>query len=129
MPNESAETREAAKEARKRDRRANATFMILFNALVGVTLPAFIFSSLIRVLSIFVNARNTQNTTSMPNQVFILVSVLLTNLYLLIFITDPIVIMRNQDVREVMATITAKLCPGIGKKRIGGTSTANKTAT
>ena len=129
MPNESAETREAAKEARKRDRRANATFMILFNALVGVTLPAFIFSSLIRVLSIFVNARNTQNPTSMPNRVFILVSILLTNLYLLIFITDPIVIMRNQDVREVMATITAKLCPGSGKKRIGVTSTANKTAT
>jgi hypothetical protein len=113
LPNESAEAREVAKEARKRDRRANATFMILFGALIGVTLPAFISTNLTRAVGIF---HTTQNTTPTPRPLLTFVSVVLTNIYLLIFITDPIVIMRNQDVREVMVTIKAKLRPGSGRR-------------
>jgi hypothetical protein len=122
VSNESAEARAAAKEARKRDRRANATFMILFGALIGVTLPAFIFAIFIRAISIFFTA---QNRTSAANSYFVFISVVLTNLYLLIFITDPIVIMRNQDVREVMETIKAKLRPG--SERRGQTETQTQT--
>ena len=126
MSDESEEAREAAKEARKRDRRANATVMILFSALIGVTLPAFFFGILIRALAIIIS---TENTTSAANSYFVFISVVLTNLYLLIFITDPIVIMRNQDVRDVMETIRAKLRPGSGRRGDVTTTTNEEVAT
>ena len=121
LSNESTEAREAAKEARKRDRRSNATFMILFTALLGVTLPAFIFSTFARVLSIVLASRNTT-----PRPVITIVAVLLTNMFLLIFIMDPIVIMRNQDVREVLQTITAKLRPEDRRGRVGPAGQCNQ---
>ena len=125
MSDESEEAREAAKEARKRDRRANTTFMILFSALIGVTLPPFISTTLTRSVGIFLTV---QNRTPTPRPLLTFVSVLLTNLYLLIFITDPIVIMRNQDVRDVMETIRAKLRPGSGRRGDVATTT-NEVAT
>ena len=123
---ESEEVRKAAKEARKRDRRANATVMILFSALIGVTLPAFFFGIFIRALAIVIS---TENTTFAANSYFVFISVVLTNLYLLIFITDPIVIMRNQDVRDVMETIRAKLRPGSGRRGDVTTTTNEEVAT
>ena len=125
LSNESAEAREAAKEARKRDRRANATFMILFNALVGVTLPAFIFVTFVQAGAIVLTTQTRMVTLS---PVFVIITVALTNLFLLIFIMDPIVILRNQDVREVMETITAKLRPGSGR-RVGVDRTTTEAVT
>ena len=97
----------------------------VYSQSIFLHLPAFFFTILVRILSIVANARNSQHTPLTPSPIFVLTSILLTNLYLLIFITDPTVIMRNQDAREVMETITAKLCPGIGKKRIRVASTSN----
>ena len=101
---ENAEEQEAVKESRKRERRANNTFLILFTALVGVTFPSFLFFALGRAVLVALSI-------TPPPPAFIVIAIMLGSLYLLIFIMDPIVIMRNQDVREVIQIITAKLRP------------------
>ena len=99
--NESLNDGQRKKESRKSERRANATFLILFTALVGVTLPSYAFFILGRgALRIF--------NISPPPPVYTITSVLLGSLFLLIFILDPIVIMRNQDVREVVKIIIGR---------------------
>ena len=96
------EERKIEKRNKKREQRANTTFLILFIALVGVTFPAYI------VLTLGNVALNALNIRPQPAG-FTIASIFLASLYVLIFVMDPIVIMRNQDVREVLQTIMAKL--------------------
>ena len=114
--NESAEDREAAKQNRIRERRANTTFLILFTALVGVTLPSFLFFIFGRAALVTLNIA--------PPPAFTIIAVIMGSLFLLIFIVDPIVIMRNQDVREVIQTIIAKI-----KGRVAPSDQTNQTET
>ena len=92
------ESRQAMAEFRKSERRANATFLLLFTALVGVTLPSYVFFILARAALRILNI-------SRPPTVYTIISVLLGSLFLLIFILDPIVIMRNKDVRGVVKDV------------------------
>lgn len=100
--NESADVREIVKRNKKREQRANTTFLILFIALVGVTFPTYI------VLSLGNVALNALSVRPQPAG-YTIISILLASLYILIFVMDPIVIMRNQDVREVVQIIVDKL--------------------
>ena len=97
--NESAESRAAAKIARKREQRANTTFLIMFITLVGVTLPPIIVFQVSTALNL---------SPTLPPSI-VIIGIVCGNFFYLIFIMDPIVIMRNQDVREVLQTIVAKL--------------------
>ena len=114
--NENAEDQEAMKENRKRERRANNTFLILFTALVGVTFPSFLFFIIGRAALVALSI-------TPPPPGFTVIAIILGSLYLLIFILDPIVIMRNQDVREVIQIITAKFHPAWERGRIGPANT------
>ena len=100
--NESAEDREIAKQLKKREQRANTTFLILFITLVGVTFPTYIVVTLGNVVL------NARSVSPQPGS-FTVVATLMTSLYILIFIMDPVVIMRNQDVKEVLEIIINKL--------------------
>ena len=100
--NESAEVTERVKQNKKREQRANTTFLILFTALVGVTFPTYI------VLTLGNVALNALNVRPQPAG-HTITSILLASLYILIFVMDPIIIMRNQDVREVVQIIVDKL--------------------
>ena len=86
----------------KREKSANVTFLIMLIALVGVTLPPYILFNLNTVLLSALGLNP-------PPTVFTIIKIAFSNLYSLIFIMDPIVIMRNQDVREVVESIIAKL--------------------
>ena len=82
---------------KKSERRANTTFLILFSAIMGVTLPTYLFSIFGETaLHIF---------QATPPAAYTVVRVLLRSTPNLITILDPIVIMRNQDTREVIKII------------------------
>jgi sterol desaturase/sphingolipid hydroxylase (fatty acid hydroxylase superfamily) len=82
---------------RKSERRANTTFFILFTAILGVTFPAYL-------MSIFGEAA-LYIFEDTPPAAYTIVTVLLRGTPNLITVLDPIVIMRNQDVREVIRII------------------------
>lgn len=119
--NESAEDREIAKWLKRREQRANTTFLILFIALVDVTFPTYIVVTLGNVV---LNARNIRPQPA----VFTIIATLMTSLYILIFITDPVVIMRNQDVKEVLQIIIKKLHKR-GREIVPSSSTRGNTTT
>ena len=100
--NESSEDKAAAKEKHKRERRANTTFLILFAALVGVSFPSYLFFTFGNI------ALNALNVRPAP-PAYTIVAILSRSLFPLLVIMDPIVIMRNQDVREVIHSIFGKL--------------------
>ena len=119
--NQSLEDQEIMKKNRKRKRRANNTFLILFTALVGVTFPSFLFFIISRAALVALSV-------TPPPPAFTVIAIMLGSLYLLIFIMDPIVIMRNQDVREVIQLIIAKLHPTRERRRKGLANTTSGTA-
>ena len=96
------EDRAIAKRNRKRETQANITFLIMFIVLVGVSLPPYILFNL-----------NSFGSSALqldsPPPALTIVSVVAKNLISLIFIMDPIIIMRNQEVREVVKNIADKL--------------------
>ena len=110
---ESQEDRTIAKRERKKERKANTTFLIMFIALVGVTLPPYILFNLNTIV-----LRSLGGAPPPPALTVAMVA--FGNLYSLIFIMDPIVMMRNQDVREVVESIIAWLrtrAQGRGRER------------
>jgi hypothetical protein len=95
--NESIEEAWERERRRKSERRANTTFFILFTAILGVTFPAYL-------MSIFGEAA-LYIFEDTPPAAYTIVTVLLRGTPNLITVLDPIVIMRNQDVREVIRII------------------------
>ena len=106
---ESTEEIEAAADRLKYERRANITFLLLFIALVGVAILPFIFfvigRPLVRSLGIVLHPAYT------------VIQVIGRAFYPFLTIMDPIVVMRNQDFREVMKPYWKcfKRCCGSGK--------------
>ena len=99
--NDNAEAREIERRRAKSERRANTTLFILFTAIMGVTFPTYL-------TTIFGDAA-LHILEATPPTAYTIIMVLLRGTPNLITILDPIVIMRNQDVREVIQTIVAKL--------------------
>lgn len=87
-------------ESLKRERRANVTFFLLFLALTGVSIPPFIF---------FVVGNPIVTTLDVvPPPAYIIAGIVGRATYPLLTIIDPIVIMRNQDFKEMMAKLYQK---------------------
>ena len=82
---------------RKSERRANTTFFILLIAIVGVTFPTYLISVLGDVVLYIFEAT--------PPAAYTIALVVLRGTPNLSTILDPIVIMRNQDVRDVIQII------------------------
>ena len=86
------------------------TFFHLFLALTGVSIPIFIFFVLV-VGNPIITTLNV-----VPPPAYIIASIIGHAIYLLLTIVDPIVIMRNQDFREVIG----KFCRKQKQVRVGG---------
>lgn len=93
----------------------------MFTALVGVTLPTYILFNINYILS------SVLGRMASPAP-FTVIRVMSGNLYFLIFIMDPIVIMRNQDVREVLKITVNKLRRRGREKALPTSSKINPTA-
>ena len=108
--------RDAVTESLKRERRANITFFLLFFALTGVSIPPFIF---------FVVGNPIITTLNVvPPPAYIIVGIIGRATYPLLTIVDPIVIMRNEDFREVIG----KICRKKKKENVGSCSSQNSSS-
>ena len=114
---ESAEVKEIMKRQRQSERRANTTFLIMFAQLVSVSFLGFLVSNLGNAI---LQALNVQT----PPPFFGAVSVVTRNLLPLTVILDPIAIMRNQDIKEVMRGINMF---GKSTNRSNGTTMTSRT--
>lgn len=107
QPNVNAEEEKAATTQKlKRQRRANITFFLLYLSLIGVSLPPVIFLIIGRAI-VFISGKALPTTYSV-------VEILAGSSFSLLLIIDPIVIMRNEDFREVVRKLWNKMK---GKKR------------
>ena len=107
--------RTAAAQKVKRERRANITFFLLFIVLVGVNFPPFIFFVLGRpiITSLMIT----------PPQGYTIAGVIGRAMYPLLTIFDPLVIMRNEDFKEVFK----KLWKNFRKPNISGATSQATT--
>ena len=120
----SQEERAAATQKIKQERRANVTFFVLFLALAGVSFLPFIF---------FVVGRPIITSLGIvPHPGYTIAGVIGRSMYPLLTIIDPIVIMRNEDFREVIKKVLREIkvlkSPN-GQTQNITTSTANETTT
>lgn len=99
---ESIVAREMAQRARLRERRANTTFFILFLSLVGVSFFPYLFFT-------FGNITLNSLNLNPPPTAYIILAIIARSPYVSLIIWDPIVILRNGEVREVVSSIKAKL--------------------
>ena len=99
---ESAEVRDMIKRQRRSERRANTTFLIMFTALVGMSLPSYLFFSIGNAVLLALNVLR-------PPSAYAVFAVISRSLFSMLIIIDPIVIMRNQDFAEVTKDILAKI--------------------
>ena len=85
---------EADKAYAKRERRATVTFFLLFVSVFGITVPS-------NIIAIAV-AQVSSNLLDLPDLFFVIQAIAgaVASLYLM---TDPIVLMRDRDVREVLS--------------------------
>ena len=94
------EERSTIVQLSKRERKGNFTFLLLFLALIGITLPSVIILFISRVII---------GKTNLPTA-YAIVEILAGSLmFPLLTLIDPLVIMRNEDFSEVIKTILAKL--------------------
>ena len=105
------EERAATAQKLKRDRRANVTFFLFYLALIGVSLPPVI-------LLLIGWAIVTIGGVALPTAYSVL-EVLAGSSFSVLIIVDPIVIMRNEDFREVIKkllnkiTVQTRNCSGV----------------
>lgn len=86
---------------RKRDEKATVTFVILFIALIGVSFPSTTF---------FIIGTSAFNARMMkPPEWFIILTIIFRTLFNFLVIIDPIAIMRNRDVRDILNETCKKI--------------------
>ena len=117
MTNQSQDERDEVKQRGLRERRANTTFFFLSLALVGVILVPFIFTTI-------GNLALTSFSSKPSTPAYIIISIIARSVFALLVIFDPIVIMRNPEVREVIGAIRAKMR---GRVKCDRTSTTQTT--
>ena len=86
-----------------KEQRANITFFLMFLALFLLNIPPGLVSFVATVTSITSNAENSLW--------FYIVNTLTLNLFVLAHIADPIFILRNRDVREVVSELVFGCVP------------------
>ena len=118
----SEEERMAAAQKQKQERRANTTFFLLFLALAGVSVPPFIF---------FVLGRPIITTLGIvPQPAYTVAGIIGRAMYPLLVIVDPIVIIRNEDFREVIRKVLSKIkCSWVGAGSSRNATTASTDIT
>lgn len=90
-------------ERQRQERKANVTFFLLFLSLLGISLPNSVFFELRRLGHTSIGH---DNADSDPH--FSAVIVISRTLYTLLLVVDPLVIIRDRDVREaIMASFVA----------------------
>jgi hypothetical protein len=100
--NENPEDREIERRRIQREQRANTTILILFTTLVGISYPSYLFFTF---GNITLNSLNIQP----PPAGYTIAAIISRSIFALITVMDPIVIMRNQDVKQVLLEIFAKM--------------------
>ena len=100
--NDNPEDREIEKQKSQREHQANITILILFITLVGISFPSFLFFTF---GNITLNSLNIQP----PPAGYTIAAIISRTTFSLIAIMDPIVIMRNQDVKQVLQQMFAKM--------------------
>ena len=102
----------------KRERRANITFLVLFLALVGVNIIPFAFVAVGRPVITTLKV--------VPHPAYIVAGIIGRDLYPLLTIVDPIVVMRNEDFKEAIQKMLNWVKKASGNDR---SSNANATIT
>ncbi len=100
--NEIPEDREIERQRIQREQRANTTILILFTTLVGISFPGYLFFTF---GNIALNSLNIQP----PPAGYTIAAAISRSIFALITVMDPIVIMRNQDVKQVLLEIVTKM--------------------
>ena len=90
----------------KKDRKATITFFLLFLSVVLVTLPNIV---ILAILDTF------YDVNALPPAAYSVSAVTESLIYLLL-ITDPILIMRNNDIRKILADFKHKILNNIAQK-------------
>lgn len=102
QPDASAEEENAATAQKlKRERRAHVTFFLLYLSLIGISLPPVIVLFIGRVI-IFISG------VALPTA-YNVVQILAGSSFSLLVFIDPIVIMRNEDFKEVVKKVLNKI--------------------
>ena len=96
------EAREAARKKKIRERNANTTFFIMFVTLVGVSFFSYFFFN-------FGGIALRSLKLSPPPPAYIILAIIARSLFVMLVIMDPLVILRNPEVREVLSAITRKI--------------------
>ena len=99
----SVEATTVAAQKLKQGQRANATFFLLYLALIGVTLPPVIVLLIGRAI-VFVSGR------ALPTA-YNVVEILAGSSFPLLTFIDPLVIIRNKDFRDVVKILFNKIKP------------------
>ena len=102
LHDEEGQARANLKRKHKSERRANTTFLIMFVTLVGVSFPSYMFFSI-------GNAVLGSLGISRPPPAYAVAAAVSRSLFVMIIVLDPLVMMRNRDVKVVIKTIIAKL--------------------
>ena len=102
----------------KRERRANITFLVLFLALVGVNIIPFAFIAVGRPVITTLKV--------VPHPAYIVAGIIGRDLYPLLTIVDPIIVMRNKDFKEAIQKMLNWVKKSSGNDR---SSNANATIT
>ena len=106
------EERSAIIHISKRERKANVTLLLLFLALIGITLPPVIISFISKVII---------GQANLPT-VYAVVDILTGSLmFPLVTLIDPLVIMRNEDFAEVIKTVLNNLAKSCNREGIRNT--------
>ena len=115
VSSESREVSEEAKRTRLRERRANTTFFILFLALTGSLFFPYLFFN-------FGNLALSALKLRPPPPAFTIIAIIARSSYVILIILDPIVIMRNPEVKEAIADVKTKI-----KEKLGCSNNAQET--
>ena len=107
--NESQEVREEAKKERLRERSANTTFFLLFLALVGSSFTPYLFFT-------FGNIALSALKLRPPPPAYTILAIVARSPYVSLIVLDPIVIMRNPEVRQVIAAIKRRIRAKLGMR-------------
>ena len=103
----------AVKNRHKKECKATVTFFLLFLSVILTTIPGAVSTA---ISNIFYS-----DITVVPPALFT-ISTISTVLFLLLLITDPIVIMRHKDVKETIKGLKFKImkkwCPSLVKKEV-----------
>lgn len=89
-----------SEEERSRERRATVTFFLLFVSLFAVTVPTTLFQAIYS---------DVTSDDQSPSPGIYIMQVVCTQVIALLVLTDPVVVMRHKDVRDILSNMKTRL--------------------